>query len=607
MTLKKLLTKSMNDHQAGAHKADILIVDDTPENLRLLSIVLVQAGYSVRKALNGYMALMAVQTVVPDLILLDIMMPELDGYEICQQLKAQPETALIPVIFLSALSEAFDKVRAFSIGGSDYIVKPFQYEEVIIRVENQLALKAAERQISQLNLQLEQRVKERTRELELANVRLREMALHDALTGLPNRALFIDCLQQAIANIKDSTNQEFAVLFLDCDRFKVVNDSLGHLVGDELLIAIAHRLKNFIQPDDILARLEGDEFAILLHEIPSLQAATQRASEILDNFSLPFQLTRHEVFINVSIGIALSGTQHSKPEDLLRDADTAMNHAKASGKAQYQVFDSAMHDAALQLLQLEIDLRRAINQQEFIVHYQPIVGIRTGKIFGFEALVRWLHPQKGLISPGLFIPVAEETGLICQLGYYVLREACRQLCAWQAQQLVDYPLTMSVNLSTRQFAQPNLIEQIDEILQETQINPRYLKLEITESALMDNTRTTATALQELRDRGIQVSIDDFGTGYSSLNYLHRLPVDTLKIDGSFINLIDSDGKKLELVRAIVGLAWNLGMDVVAEGVETSKQLSQLKALKCEFAQGYFFSKPLEANKVVSLLASNPQW
>jgi diguanylate cyclase (GGDEF)-like protein len=597
----------MNDYQASAPKADILIVDDTPENLRLLSIVLVQAGYSVRKALNGHMALMAVQTVAPDLILLDIMMPELDGYEVCQQIKSQPATAHIPVIFLSALSEAFDKVKAFSIGGADYIVKPFQCEEVISRVENQLALKTAERQIQSLNLQLEQRVRERTNELELANARLREMALHDALTGLPNRALFIDCLQQAIDGLREQPNQPFAVLFLDCDRFKVVNDSLGHLVGDELLIAIGHRLKNFIQSDDILARLEGDEFAILLHDISDVQTAIQLAKEILDNFALPFQLTRHEVFINASIGIALSGTQHAKPEDLLRDADTAMNHAKASGKAQYQVFDSAMHDAALQLLQLEIDLRRAINQQEFIVHYQPIVGIRTGKIFGFEALVRWRHPQQGLISPGLFIPVAEETGLICQLGYYVLKEACRQLCAWQEQKLVDYPLVMSVNLSTRQFAQPNLIEQIDEILRETQINPRYLKLEITESALMDNTRTTATALQELRDRGIQVSIDDFGTGYSSLNYLHRLPVDTLKIDGSFINLIDSDGKKLELVRAIVGLAWNLGMDVVAEGVETSKQLSQLKALKCEFAQGYFFSKPLEADKIGNLLASNPQW
>ncbi|MGI0486097.1 EAL domain-containing protein [Pantanalinema rosaneae CENA516] len=597
----------MNDHPASAPKADILIVDDTPENLRLLSIVLVQAGYGVRKALSGHMALMAVQTMVPDLILLDIMMPELDGYDVCKQLKAQPETAQIPVIFLSALSEAFDKVKAFNIGGSDYIVKPFQCEEVIIRVENQLALKAAERQIHHLNSQLEQRVKDRTRELELANARLREMALHDALTGLPNRALFIDCLQQAVEAVKHHPDRVFAVLFLDCDRFKVVNDSLGHLVGDELLIAIAHRLKKIIHPDDVLARLEGDEFAILLHDISDVLTPSQLAQEILENFALPFQLTRHEVFINASIGIALGNNQYAKSEDVLRDADTAMNHAKASGKAQYQVFDSAMHDAALQLLQLEIDLRKAINQQEFIVHYQPIVAIRTGKISGFEALVRWLHPQQGLISPGLFIPVAEETGLICQLGYYVLREACRQLCVWQTQKLVDYPLIMSVNLSTRQFAQPNLIEQIDEILQETQINPRYLKLEITESALMDNTRTTATALQELRDRGIQVSIDDFGTGYSSLNYLHRLPVDTLKIDGSFINLIDSDGKKLELVRAIVGLAWNLGMDVVAEGVETSKQLSQLKALKCEFAQGYFFSKPLEADKVVSLLASSPQW
>ncbi len=597
----------MNYYQSDNSKKDILVVDDTPENLRLLSTILIEQGYNVRKAINGQMALKAVQTVIPDLILLDIMMPIMDGYQVCQHLKKNQETTKIPIIFLSALNDVFDKVKAFEAGGVDYITKPFQFEEVVVRVQNQLALKAAEKEISQLNAQLEERVKERTRQLEIANAQLLEMTLHDALTGLPNRTLFMQRVEQTLNRTKVDAVYQFAVLFLDCDRFKVVNDSLGHLIGDELLIAIARRLETCISQHNILARLGGDEFAILLTEIKELSIITQVSKQILELFSYPFQLKVHEVFINVSIGIALGNSNYNQPEHLLRDADTAMYRAKALGKGQYHIFAPAMYDTALQLLHLETDLRRAINQQEFVVHYQPIIDLVTGRIAGFEALVRWYHPQRGIISPKSFISIAEETGLIIPIGNWVLRKACHQLHLWQQEKLADYPLFMSVNLSARQVGQLDLLEQVRQILEETQLKPQNLKLEITESTIMDNTNFTTIVLQKLRESSIQLSIDDFGTGYSSLSYLHSFPVNTLKIDQSFVQCLDGNPENLGLVPAIVSIAKTLKMDVVAEGIETNQQLVQLRALNCDFGQGYLFSKPLEAEKAMALIVSNPHW
>ena len=587
--------------------ADILIVDDTPENLRLLSRMLTKQGYNVRKAISGQMALRAVKTAPPNLILLDIMMPELDGYEVCQQLKNNPQTSEIPIIFLSALDDVIDKVKAFKVGGVDYITKPFHLEEVLIRIQNQLSLQAAEKEIHLLNTQLEMRVQERTKQLEEANTKLLEMALHDSLTGLANRVLFMDRLKQALNNTQANSAYKFAVMFLDCDRFKVVNDSLGHLIGDELLVAISGRLQKVLKPEDTLARLGGDEFGILQINIQDIDAAINLANKIFELLSYPFKLLRHEVFINASIGITLSNSNYEKPEYLLRDADTAMYQAKASGKARYHIFSPEMHNSALQLLQLETDLRRAINQQEFIVYYQPIIEFNTGKIIGFEALVRWYHPQRGIVSPALFIPIAEETGLINPLGNLVMREACHQLYKWQQQKITDYPLTMSINLSVRQFAQPNLIEQVDKILAETQVNPQNIKLEITESAIMENTKTADILLKKLRDRDIKLCIDDFGTGYSSLSYLHLFPVDTLKIDRSFIWSIDDKSTDLGLVPAIISIAKTMRMNVVAEGIETPIQFKQLKKLKCDYGQGFLFSKPLEAEKITQLLKTNPQW
>jgi diguanylate cyclase (GGDEF)-like protein len=586
---------------------DILIVDDTPDNLHLLSRMLTRQGYNVRKALSGPMALTAVQTVAPDLILLDIMMPEMDGYEVCQNLKADAKTAEIPIIFLSALDDVLDKVKGFQVGGVDYITKPFQFEEVLIRVQNQLALRAAELEIRVLNAELEARVKERTQELEVANTQLLEMALHDSLTGLPNRALLMTDLRRSIHQAKANLNYQFAVLFLDCDRFKVVNDSLGHLVGDELLILIAHRLSCYVKPQNTLARLGGDEFAILLTEIPNFHDVTTLSDQILQCFSQPFNLERHEIFMNASIGIVIGNCEYNEPEHLLRDADTAMYRAKALGKGQYHLFDPVMHTAALERLQLETDLRRGIKQEELVVHYQPIVSLITGRISGFEALVRWRHPKRGLIPPGLFIPIAEETGLITAIGYWVLSESCHQLRTWQQQNSIDPNLFVSVNLSVKQFAQPNLLEQIDQVLEHSQLSPDCLKLEITESAIMDNHQDVATILKELRKRRILISIDDFGTGYSSLSYLHSFPVDTLKIDKSFVQRLNLTSENIGLIPVIISLAKTMNMNVIAEGIELPEQLKILRELNCGLGQGYFFAKPLPGEELINLLSLTPRW
>jgi diguanylate cyclase (GGDEF)-like protein len=586
---------------------DILIVDDTPDNLHLLSRMLTRQGYNVRKALSGPMALTAVQTVAPDLILLDIMMPEMDGYEVCQNLKADAKTAEIPIIFLSALDDVLDKVKGFQVGGVDYITKPFQFEEVLIRVQNQLALRAAELEIRVLNAELEARVKERTQELEVANTQLLEMALHDSLTGLPNRALLMTDLRRSIHQAKANLNYQFAVLFLDCDRFKVVNDSLGHLVGDELLILIAHRLSCYVKPQNTLARLGGDEFAILLTEIPNFHDVTTLSDQILQCFSQPFNLERHEIFMNASIGIVIGNCEYNEPEYLLRDADTAMYRAKALGKGQYHLFDPVMHTAALERLQLETDLRRGIEQEELVVHYQPIVSLITGRISGFEALVRWRHPKRGLIPPGLFIPIAEETGLITAIGYWVLSESCHQLRTWQQQNSIDPNLFVSVNLSVKQFAQPNLLEQIDQVLEHSQLSPDCLKLEITESAIIDNHQDVATILKELRKRRILISIDDFGTGYSSLSYLHSFPVDTLKIDKSFVQRLNLTSENIGLIPVIISLAKTMNMNVIAEGIELPEQLKILRELNCGLGQGYFFAKPLPGEELINLLSLTPRW
>ncbi|HEV2861769.1 MAG TPA: EAL domain-containing protein [Pyrinomonadaceae bacterium] len=429
----------------------------------------------------------------------------------------------------------------------------------------------------------------------LAEQQLHHDAFHDALTGLPNRALFMDHLKLAIARSRRNTQSLFAVLYLDLDRFKVINDSLGHTIGDQLLVGTADRLKTNLRPGDTVARLGGDEFVILIEDIADEKEAVQVAERIQKELLQPFNLSGREVFTTVSLGIAPSSTGYERAEDILRDADTAMYRAKSLGKSRYEIFDKAMHARAINLLQMETDLRRACEREEFLIHYQPIVALDDFRLRGFEALVRWNHPERGYISPLDFIPVAEETGLIAQVGEFVLREACRQMQRWQAQFPLDRPLWISINLSSKQFSQTALITKIATILRETGVNPHCVKLEITESVVMENIETATDMLRQMRALGVQLAIDDFGTGYSSLSYLHRFPIDTLKIDRSFVTRMTENSENAEIVRTIVVLAQNLGMDVVAEGVETNEQLVLLQKLGCENGQGYYFSKPVNSD------------
>ena len=668
---------------------------------------------------------------VPDLILLDIKMPGLDGYQVCQRLKAQAQTCEIPVIFLSALDEAIDKVKAFAVGGVDYITKPFQIEEVLARVENQLAMLAAKTEIILLNAELEQRINQRTEQLKRANVELTESeeqfrltfemapigiaiqtldgrfirvnqslcetsgysseellnktwidishpddiastitlhqrlyngkisdfqtesryltkdgkvvygilqvavvrdaeqkplhligqflditarklaeekllfdALHDDLTSLPNRNLLMERLELSLKKAQRQKDYLFAVMFIDLDRFKIVNDSLGHEVGDQLLVAIARKLETLIRATDIVARLGGDEFIILLDHLPDLNDAIRIAERICLELNSPFFIENRQVFTTASIGIVLSSPYYHAGSELLRDADIAMYRAKEAGKARYEIFDRVMHAHAVEQLQLESDLRHAIAHQELIVNYQPIISLTTGKLTGFEALLRWKHPHRGFVSPAEFIPIAEETGLIVTIGQWILREACRQLHTWILQYQLSNTLTISVNLSGKQLREPTLIKQIDQIIQETKLNSSCLKIELTESMLIDHVEAVISTMSHLRARSIHLSLDDFGTGFSCLSYLHRFPISTLKIDRSFVSRIGEENENLGIVKTIITLAHELGMDAIAKGVETQQQVNQLKALGCDQAQGYFFSQPLSSESAELFIATH---
>ncbi|MBV9772457.1 MAG: EAL domain-containing protein [Gemmatimonadetes bacterium] len=439
-----------------------------------------------------------------------------------------------------------------------------------------------------------------------SEAQLIHVALHDSLTGLPNRASFMTRLGKALDRMHQQPHCAFTVLFIDLDRFKLINDSLGHLRGDELLVSISRRLEECVRPEDMVARLAGDEFVVLLHNTVRVADAARVAQRILKRMADPFDLGGHEVFTGASIGIVPS-TGYKVAGDLLRDADIAMYRAKVGGRGGYQVFDSAMHAEAVTRLHLETDLRLALQRGEFRLYYQPIVSLATGRISGLEAPVRWEHPEHGLIPPSEFITVAEETGLIVPLGWWVLQRACQQMRSWCWLFPEFRELTVSVNLSGKQFTQRGMVDRIAGILQETEMPAHLLHLEITESVIVEHSEAGSEVFAELKALGLHLHIDDFGTGYSSLSYLHRFPVDTLKIDQSFVGRIDADGEGGEIVRSVAALGQNLRMSVVAEGVETPAQLEELRALGCDYAQGYLLSRPLDVAGTEALVRSSPRW
>ena len=572
----------------------ILVIDDNPDNFDIIEILLDNQIYDIHYAPGGLQALQYMAASRPALILLDVMMPDIDGIEVCQRIKATPQWQSIPIIMITALTAKEDLSRCLYAGADDFIGKPVNAIELRARVHSMLRIHHQQMEIQQLNQSLEAQIEQRT-------ARIQQLIDFDELTQLPNRRRLlrqIDTLM-AIDTDQASVYAKCALIYIDCDQFQLINDSLGHEVGNQVLIALAERLSTLTATADLLARTGEDEFCLMVSAVASPEPVHQKVQSILTLLESPFLVDGYEVFVTACMGVAFGTQPHQTAIELLQDADTALYTAKRrSRRGHVQVFDSGLHQAALMRLQLENDLRRALVNDEFVVFYQPIYTLRPQRIAGFEALIRWQHPERGMVSPGEFIPCIEQTGLIIPIGKLVLRRACEQLQQWQ--QLSARPLVMSVNLSVRQFAHPYLLEDVVEVLEVTGISPAQLKLEITESALMENAADAIGLIQQLRDLQIQISIDDFGTGYSSLSYLNQFPVDTLKIDRSFINDIEQNP---EIVQAIITLGHALGMDIVAEGIELETQAQYLQSLGCDYGQGYWLGKPLAPIQSQALLTS----
>nr|WP_321161017.1 EAL domain-containing protein [Spirulina subsalsa] len=539
--------------------------------------------YDLHYAANGTEAIAILPIIQPDLILLDVMMPVLDGIEVCKRIKEMPEWARTPIIMVTALSSKDTLAECLAAGADDFIAKPLSRLELMARVRSMLRIHQQYQQLAVFNTQLEAMVVERTAQLEnLLNV--------DSLTQLGSRVYLLDRLAKTF----DSGGNR-AIAYLDCDQFKLVNGAFGYGVGNELLQSIAQRLKQYLRPGDLLCRVGEDEFCFLLHHVPNADGLIPWIDQVMAGFLSPFQVANCDIFMSVCLGLALEEEVGTSGEALLQAADMAMYKAKLRGKGCSQIFNREMKAATLKRLTLETDLQRALEGQEFITYYQPIIRLTTQEIVGFEALVRWRHPERGLVSPGEFIPCLEETGLVVQVGLVVLEQACQQLQEWHQQGHSD--LIMSVNLSVRQFGSATLLADVENVLAKTGVNPWDLKLEITESALMENTTMAIALTEELRSRQIQISLDDFGTGYSSLGYLHRFPIDTLKIDRSFVNQMQPGNRNYQMVQTIIALSHQLGLAVVAEGIETREQLQYLQELGCEFGQGYLFCQPLPASEI----------
>lgn len=590
----------------------ILIVDDEPNNFDVVEALLGDQNFVLNYAANGRDAIASLDIYHPDIILLDVMMPGLDGVQVCQRIKAMEKWQAVPIIMVTAISTKEDLSYCLQTGADDFISKPLNALELRARVGSMLRIKrqydalqtALQQQeileaekvelLHNRNLQLEHQVEQRTLALRQTAEQMRYNALHDPLTNLANRTLMIERITAAIQRTSQETAYRYALLFIDLDRFKVINDSLGHLVGDQLLTIIARQLEAYLRTEDTIARFGGDEFVILLDGLDRPETAIEVAQRILADCQTPLVLDGYQLFIGMSIGVVVNITHYTEASDLIRDADIAMYRAKAKGKNLYQVFDTQMHTQALRRLTLESDLRKALEREEFEVYYQPVMDIAWPRLVGFEALIRWHHPDRGFVSPGEFVSVAEETGLVAAIDQWVSYTACQQLAQWQAQFPICKDLRISINLSAQDLQKPQLLQDIDRLILAAGLPGQSITLEITESMLIEDVSKTIDLLTQLKARDVQISIDDFGTGYSSLNYLHRLPADTLKIDRTFVGQMQDDFRNHQVVSTIITLGQQLGMAVVAEGVETSEQLQRLRNLGCQYAQGYLFARPMPA-------------
>ncbi|HEC85799.1 MAG: diguanylate cyclase [Candidatus Parabeggiatoa sp. nov. 1] len=566
-------------------KSTILIVDDELVSRYTVEVLLATEGYTLMFAENGKEALEKAAELIPDLMLLDVMMPGMDGFEVCQHLRANPRLAELPIVMVTALDDRDSRLRGIEAGADDFMSKPFDRAELRARI----------RTITRLN---------RYRRLVETDEKLVYLANYDTLTGLPNRNLLLERLRQTLGRAH-RTHQKVAVLALDLDNFKMINDSLSHEVGDKVLCEIAQRLTQLVSEMGVtVARLSGDEFVVMFDTNNIVKDVSEMAPRLLDNISRPMTIDNHEMVVTASIGISVYPSDSEEASLLLKNADTAMSRAKAAGKNTYQFFTAKMNKVALERLILENRLRKVLANNELCLYYQPQVELSSGKIIGMEALVRWQHPDLGLVSPLKFVPVAEEMGLIIPIGEWVLRTACQQNKDWQRAGFP--PLRVSVNVSSRQF-QPNnyLLETIKNALTDSELNPIYLELELTESVLMAEENNQPNSifelLTELQAMGVQIAIDDFGTGYSSLSYLKRFPVNTLKIDRSFIKDIDTNSDDAAIATAIIAMAHSLRLSVVAEGVETSEQLAFLQEQQCEIVQGFFFSRPISVKDMTQML------